>query len=84
MGKFQVTRVKGDPWRPAGIRQRRSMKRPVVHLLAAKGRSRFSQVDADLVRAAGFQPAFHPTEPVESLHEANMGYRVAGIRPFLA
>src|SRR5438093_8214535 len=57
MGEAQLCRVQGEARSTALVLTRRAAQRAIVHLLAAYGMPQLRQMNANLVRAAGLQPA---------------------------
>jgi hypothetical protein len=70
----QVGGMEHDSLGTAGIGQGPAMQRAVVNMIAAQGRAALPQVNADLVRAAGLQAAFHERAIPQFLDDANMRY----------
>ena len=70
----QLGGMEHDTRRLAIVRQRSAIQRAIVEALAAQGRAGFAQVNADLVRAARFQPALHEREVAQLLDDADVGH----------
>ena len=58
MRKSQIGGMQSNPRCPARVRRRPAVHGPIINPLAGQRRPGFAQMDADLVRPAGLQPAF--------------------------
>ena len=60
------------PRRPAAVRKRLTVGRPVVHRFAAQRRARFAQVNTHLMRSACLQTTFDEREIAERFDNGNV------------
>src|SRR5258708_2903998 len=82
MRNFQVRRMEGQPGSVALVGKRRTVKRAVVDAFAADRRAGFAEVNADLMRAPRFQPAFHQGKIAEAFHDGYMSDRAFAVGGF--
>ncbi len=66
--------MKRQAGRVAFVRRRRPVQRAIIDMFATERRSPLAQMDADLVRAPGFQAAFHEREIAEFLDNSNVSH----------
>src|SRR5260370_19844652 len=62
-----------QPWRTAIVRYPGAVQRPVVNLFTTDWGARFSEMNTDLVRAAGFDLAFDQREIAQLFNHLDVG-----------
>ena len=66
--------VQGRALETTRVGQRPAVEGAIVNSLAAQRSAGFAEVDADLVRATGFEAAFDEREVAEVFNDLDVGY----------